>query len=301
MTFAQRLISTCDVAAQPRQRPQPVVFDFEEVEPHRRTEIGQREDVFRLLLRRVGVPQKERIDDARVVGHEPLEVEDARIVLRGAHADVVQRRRIAEVILRGVGVGVEHAVAREQFARLFRRVMKQVVEIGIDAQQQFVRRLRNHSEQHLLALGQVFARRNGDFETQIGVGEAVEDAPPEGDVLVPLDEHPHQPLRRMDGQRLRQLFAPGTERIQPPQLINEFSAHTVAKDNILLLLHKTKPPEKTFGSEIEDKPATVSDKTGEGKAEGRRIPPVEERVPRRTTMTRPEPRKRTDATRPIRH
>jgi len=75
----------------------------------------------------------------------------------------------------------------------------------------------------------------------------------------------------------------------------------VAKDNILLLLHKTKPPEKTFGSEIEDKPATVSDKTGEGKAEGRRIPPVEERVPRRTTMTRPEPRKRTDATRPIRH
>jgi hypothetical protein len=98
----------------------------------------------------------------------------------------------------------------------------------------------------------------------------------------------------MDGQRLRQLFAPGTERIQPPQLINEFSAHTVAKDNILLLLHKTKPPEKTFGSEIEDKPATVSDKTGEGKAEGQRIPPAEERVPRRTTMTRPEPRKRTD-------
>ena len=59
-------------------------------------------------------------------------------------------------------------------------------------------------------------------------------------------------------------------------------------------MHKTKPPEKTFGSEIEDKPATVSDKTGEGKAEGQRIPPAEERVPPRTAET--NRRKRTNPT-----
>ena len=48
----------------------------------------------------------------------------------------------------------------------------------------------------------------------------------------------------MDGQRLRQLFAPGTERIQPPQLINEFSAHTVAKDNILITFAQNKTARK---------------------------------------------------------
>ena len=146
-------------------------------------------------LRRIGIPEKKTVNRAGIVGHEAFEIEDSGIVLGRLDADVVQRGGVAEVVLGGVGVGVEHEFGLGDLLRLGRSPGEEVVEVGGDAEEQFLRRTGDHAHEDLLALGQVFTRRNGDFETQIGVGEAVEDAPPEGNVLVPLDEHPHQPLR----------------------------------------------------------------------------------------------------------
>lgn len=59
-------------------------------------------------LRRIGIPKKKTVNRAGIVGHEAFEIEDSGIVLGRLDADVVQRGSIAEVILRGIGVSMEH-------------------------------------------------------------------------------------------------------------------------------------------------------------------------------------------------
>ena len=141
---------------------------------------------------------------------------------------------------------MEHAAASQQLAGLLRRTVEEVVEVGIDTQQQFVRGFGNHAQQHLFTLREVAPRRNGDLESQIGVGKTVEDPAPEGDILVPFDKNPHQSLRRVYGQGLGQLLPGRSKGVDGAQLIDEFAAHKMSKDNILLFLHKTNPAEWAF-------------------------------------------------------
>ena len=92
---------------QPCERLRPVPFHFEVVQFDAALELYQGEDVRCGYLRRVGVPQEKRVYRARIVGEELFEIEDVRIVFGGLHADVVQRWGVAQVILRGVCVGME--------------------------------------------------------------------------------------------------------------------------------------------------------------------------------------------------
>ena len=144
--------------------------------------------------------------------HKMHEIEDARVVLGRLDAYVVQRGGVAEEVLGGVGVGVEHVAGVVDLARLLRTVGEQEVEIRVDAQDQFVRRAGDHAHQHLLALGQVGAVGNRDFETHVGVLEVVEDAAPESHVLVAFDINPHEPLVGVGRQRFGQLFERGRAR-----------------------------------------------------------------------------------------
>ena len=78
------------------------------VEPYRRLEIDKSEHMLVRQLRRIGIPKKKTVNRAGIVGHEAFEIEDSGIVLGRLDADVVQRGSIAEVILRGIGVSMEH-------------------------------------------------------------------------------------------------------------------------------------------------------------------------------------------------
>ena len=99
----------------------PVSYTHLVADAHRRLEVDERKDVLRGELRRVGVPEEQRVDRAGIFMHETHEIEDPGIVLGGLDADVVQRGGVAEEILGGVGVGVEH-VAGDVYKRqpLFR-------------------------------------------------------------------------------------------------------------------------------------------------------------------------------------
>ena len=120
------------------------------------------------------------------------EIEDARVVLGRLDAYVVQRGGVAEEVLGGVGVGVEHVAGGVHLARLLRAVGEQEVEVRIDAQQQLLARRGDHRHEHLLALGQILAVGHRDLETHITVVEVVEDAAPKGYILVALDIDTHQ-------------------------------------------------------------------------------------------------------------
>ena len=143
-------------------------------------------------MSRVGVPQEDSVYHTRIVGHETHEVEYVAVVLGGLDADVMQRRGVAEIVLGSVGVGVEHILRGVYLGRLRRRVAEQVVEVRIDAQQQLLARRGDHRHEHLLALGQILAVGHRDLETHITVVEVVEDAAPEGYILVALDIDTHQ-------------------------------------------------------------------------------------------------------------
>ena len=101
--------------------------------------------------------------------HEMHEIEDARVVLGRLDAYVVQRGGVAEEVLGGVGVGVEHVAGGVHLARLLRAVGEQEVEVRIDAQDQLLRRAGDHPHQHLLPFGKVGAVGYRDFEAQVGV------------------------------------------------------------------------------------------------------------------------------------
>ena len=140
------------------------------------------------------------------------EIEDARVVLGRLDAYVVQRGGVAEEVLGGVGVGVEHVAGVVDLARLLRAVGEQEVEVRIDAQDQLLRRAGDHPHQHLLPLGKVGAVGHRDFEAQVGVLEVVEDAAPESHVFVAFDIDLHQPLVGVGRQRFGQLFERGRAR-----------------------------------------------------------------------------------------
>ena len=180
--------------------------------------------------------------------HEAHEVEDVRVVLGGLHADVVQRGGVAEVVLGGVGVGVEHEFGPEDLLRLLGAPGEQVVEVRIDAQQHLLRRVGDHAHEHLLALGQVAAVGHRDLETQVGVVEVVEDAAPEGHVLIALDVDPHQPLVRVGGQRPGQFVERRRTRegVHAAQFFPNLGSHTSTKIEILLILRKITAPFRRF-------------------------------------------------------
>lgn len=74
---------------EPFQRGLPVVAQVEVVEPHAGTEVDQRESPFTLAPCRIGVPQKQRVDDARILPEESFEVENQRIVFGRFRTDTV--------------------------------------------------------------------------------------------------------------------------------------------------------------------------------------------------------------------
>ena len=228
---AQHLLAFGDVFLQPRQRFLSVVFEVEIADAHRRLEVDQREYVLRGQLRRVGVPEEKRVDRAGVFVHEMHEIEDARVVLGRLDAYVVQRGGVAEEVLGGVGVGVEHVAGGVHLARLLRAVGEQKVEVRIDAQDQLLRRAGDHPHQHLLPLGKVGTVGYRDFEAQVGVLEVVEDAAPEGHVFVAFDVDLHQPLVGIGRQRFGQLFESrrAREGIESAQFVAELFSHTETK------------------------------------------------------------------------
>ncbi len=228
---AEQLLALRDVAPEPFEGLFAVVLDVEVADAHRLLEVDQRKDVLRGQLRRVGVPDEQRVDRARVFAHEFHEVEDACVVLGGLHADVVQRGGVAEVVLGGVGVGVEHEPAAVDLLRLGRAVGEEVVEIGIDAEDRLLRRTGDHPHQHLFAFGQVAAVGHRDFEPQVGILEMVENPAPECHVLVAFDIDLHQPLVRIGGQGLGQPFGCHRlrEGVEPAQFFAELFCHTHIK------------------------------------------------------------------------
>jgi hypothetical protein len=103
---------------------------------------------------------------------------------------------------------VEHIVGYQDYARLLGRAIEEVVEVGVHTEDITLwLGLVDHRHKHLLTLRQVITIRHRDFETKVWITEMVEDATPEGDILIPLDIYPHQIsiiLRRQNiGQLLR--------------------------------------------------------------------------------------------------
>ena len=238
VALAEQVLALRDVAPQPLDRLRAVVLDVEVADAHRLLEVDQRKDVLRGQLRRVGVPEEQRVDRARIFVHELHEVEDARVVLGGLDADVVQRGGVAEVVLGGVGVGVEHEFGLGDLLRLGRSPGEEVVEVGVDAEEQFLRRTGDHAHEDLLALGQVAAVGDRDFETQVGILEMVEDAAPEGHVFVAFDIDLHQPLVGVGRQRFGQFVERHRTRegVELAQFFAELLCHALTKINILLIL-----------------------------------------------------------------
>ena len=226
---AQVLFALGDVAPHPGQRIGAVVRQVEVSDADGRLEVGQREDPLGRKARRVGVPEEDGVDGARVFVHEALEVEDVGVVLGRPDADVVQRGGVAEVVLGGVGVGVEHEGRAVDLARLLGGLVEEVVEVRVDAEQHLLRRTGYHAHEHLLALREVGAVGHRYLEAQEGVLEVVEDPAPEGHVLIPLDIDVHQPLCRVGGrQRARQLCVGGRSRegIPSAQFFAQVGSHT---------------------------------------------------------------------------
>ncbi len=166
-------------------RVSDVVLHFEVVELDAALELDQGEDVRGGDLCRIGVPQENRIDRPRVVGEESFEVEYLRVVFGRLHADVVERRRIAPVVLRGVGVGVEDVGRLVDLARDGGLVGEQVVEVAVDAEKGVPHLcLSGQVQHHLLPFGQIVAQRDGDLEHELLRFVVVEYPPPEGDVFI---------------------------------------------------------------------------------------------------------------------
>ena len=191
------------LTTQPRQRVGAVALYFEKSQSHRILELDERKHRLVRELRRVGVPQKYGIYRARVVSHKLHKIEYVTVILGCLHADVVQRGCVAEIVLGGVGVGVEHKLRSVHLARGLGTILKEIVEVGIDAQQQLLARAGNHREQHLLALGQILAVGHRDLESEIVVLEVIENRAPEGHILVALDKdlHPSATIIHGQGQR----------------------------------------------------------------------------------------------------
>ena len=116
----------------------------------------------------------------------------------------MERRCIAQKVLGGVGVGMEHKSRIIDCSRLLGTIAKEVVKIGVDTEQHLFGRGGYHRDQNLLTLRQIGACRHRNFEAHIGVTEVVENTSPEGDIFIPFDVYSHQTLRAEIGQRLRQ-------------------------------------------------------------------------------------------------
>jgi hypothetical protein len=88
---------------------------------------------------------------------------------------------------------VEHIVGCQDYARLLGRAIEEVVEVGVHTEDITLwLGLVDHRHKHLLTLRQVITIRHRDFETKVWITEMVEDATPEGDILIPLDRYTHQ-------------------------------------------------------------------------------------------------------------
>ena len=95
----------------------------------------------------------------RVVGQKSLKTKYARIVLGRLYAYIMERRCIAEVILCGIGICMEHKwmLGNKTAGRIV--IAKQVIKVRIHTEQHRRAGVVGIVYKHLLTLRQVLTRR----------------------------------------------------------------------------------------------------------------------------------------------
>ena len=133
-------------------------------------------------------PDEKRKDNLGELSEILTEIEDAVVVQRHGHTDIVKRRGVALVVLYGIDIGVEHVGALQYLLRRVGAALQKVVVVGIDAGNHAIAELRSEVHQHrLLASRQVELRGQHHFKVAMLVLELAEHRAPEIDVVVALD------------------------------------------------------------------------------------------------------------------
>ena len=153
-------------------------------------------------------PHKQREQGLAELREILAEVEDAVIVERDRHADIMQRRGVALKILDGIHIGVEDIRTVEDTARLTGAALNKIVVIGIDAGYHIATKglaLQKIHQHRLLAAREVDLRRQHDLEVTLVVLELGEYRAPEVDIVVALDIGHNPTARLLGGERIGRL------------------------------------------------------------------------------------------------
>ena len=136
------------------------------------------------------VPQEKRIGQARIAAHELREVQQLAVVQRGLHTDVVQGLGAAQVVLDGVGVGLQDVRVPVDVARQGGGALHQEVVVAVHAGNEAAAQLVGveRVEQHgLLSFRQGGLRGEHHLKAAFVGLELGEQRAPEGHVVVAFD------------------------------------------------------------------------------------------------------------------
>ena len=133
-------------------------------------------------------PDKEREDSLGILLQIVFEFEDAVVVERYCHTDVMQRRGIALQVFYGIGVGMKDVGVFDDSLRLRCSALQHVVVVGINTCYHVWSHLSaDEVEEHrLLAPLQLAVRGQHHLEVSVFVLEACQHGAPEEDIVVTL-------------------------------------------------------------------------------------------------------------------
>ena len=135
-------------------------------------------------------PYKEWEDSLGELLEVFAEVEDAMIIKGDRHTDIVERWRIALIVLDGIYVGVEHIRTVENALRLMGAALNKIVVIGIDTGYHIATKrlaLEKIHQYRLLAASKIHLRWQHHLEVTLVVLELAQNRSPEVDIVIALD------------------------------------------------------------------------------------------------------------------